>query len=114
MRIGELAKRTGLTTYTLRYYEQIGLLPCPSRGLSGIRDYDESVLGWIEFLGRLKTTGMPIRDMLRYTALREMGACTRNERRKLLEDHRDHVRVRITELETNIQILDDKIAGYAD
>ena len=61
MKIGDLAKRTGLTAHTIRYYERIGLLPRASRR-SSQREYDASILPWIEFLGRLKTTGMPSRD----------------------------------------------------
>ncbi|MEY9413635.1 DNA-binding transcriptional MerR regulator [Bradyrhizobium japonicum] len=70
MKIGDLAKRTGLSAHTLRYYERIGLLPYADRDRSGQRDFDASILTWIAFLDRLKTTGMPIRDMLRYAALR--------------------------------------------
>ncbi|HEV2673335.1 MAG TPA: MerR family transcriptional regulator, partial [Aliidongia sp.] len=72
MKIGDLAKRTGMSTHTLRYYERIGLLPYAPRS-SSQREYDESILPWIEFLGRLKTTGMPIRDMVRYAGLRAKG-----------------------------------------
>ena len=68
MKIGNLAKRTGLSAHTIRYYERIGLLPRADRDSSGQRDYGASILVWIEFLGRLKTTGMPIREMLRYAA----------------------------------------------
>ena len=47
MKIGELAKRSGLTAHTLRYYEKIGLLPDADRDRSGHRDYDASALVWI-------------------------------------------------------------------
>lgn len=113
MKIGELAKRTGMTAHTLRYYEKIGLLPYASRDPTGKRDYDESILGWIEFLGRLKTTGMPIRNMLRYAELRSLGVGTETARRELLEEHRNQVRMHVTELQACLHILDIKIAGYA-
>ncbi len=113
MKIGELAKRTGLTAHTLRYYERIGLLPYALRDASGQRDYNESVLGWIEFLGRLKTTGMPIRNMLRYAELRALGAGTEPERSKLLEDQREIVRSHLAELQSCLLVLDKKIAAYA-
>ena len=71
MKIGELAKRSGLTAYTIRYYERIGLLPYADRNQSRHRDYDATILTWIEFLGRLKTAsdgavsvGERIRDRL--------------------------------------------------
>lgn len=113
MKIGELATRTGLSPHTLRYYERIGLLPYADRDRSGQRDYDASILNWIDFIGRLKTTGMPIREMLAYAALRERGAGTEMERRQLLEQHRDRVRARLAELSECLLVLDTKIAGYA-
>jgi DNA-binding transcriptional MerR regulator len=54
MRIGELARRSGLSVHTIRYYEAIGLLPYPSRDQSGKRSYNATILAWIDFLGRLK------------------------------------------------------------
>lgn len=113
MKIGELARRSGLSTYTIRYYERIGLLPVADRDRSGQRDYDASILTWIEFLDRLKATGMPIREMLRYAALRERGAGTEAERGALLERHRERVRAHVAELKACLLVLDTKIAGYA-
>jgi DNA-binding transcriptional MerR regulator len=114
MKIGELAKRSGLTAHTIRYYERIGLMPYADRDRSRQRDYDASILVWIEFLGRLKTTGMPIRDMLRYAELRERGNGTEAGRRALLERHRESVRAHIDELNACLLVLDTKIGGYAE
>lgn len=112
MKIGELAHRTGLSVDTLRYYERIGLLPRPPRAASGHREYDASVLTWIEFLQRLKTTGMPIAGMLEYARLRDRGPETARARRRLLEAHRERVRAHVAELQSCLAVLDAKIAGY--
>ena len=114
MKIGQLARRSGLSAHTIRYYERIGLLPRADRDGSGQRDYDVSILIWIEFLRRLKTTGMPIREMLRYAALRERGPATGAERRALLEAHRETVRAHVAELQACLLVLDSKIGGYAN
>ena len=113
MKIGELARRSGLSAHTLRYYERIGLLPVADRAASGHRDYDAAILAWIEFLNRMKTTGMPIREMLRYAALRAEGDATIDARRELLEAHRELVRAHVAELQACLFVLDTKIAGYA-
>ncbi|AXS40355.1 MerR family transcriptional regulator [Breoghania sp. L-A4] len=113
MKIGELARRSGLSAHTIRYYERIGLLPYADRDGSGQRDYDVAILTWIEFLNRLKTTGMPIREMLRYARLRERGEETGAQRRVLLEEHRERVREKVAELQDCLLVLDTKIAGYA-
>jgi DNA-binding transcriptional MerR regulator len=112
MKIGELAKRTGLSAHTLRYYERIGLLPRAHRGPSKQRDYDSSILTWIEFIQRLKTTKMPLRQMLLYARLRERGASTELQRAALLAEHRAVVRAHVAELQSCLKILDRKIAGY--
>ena len=114
MKISDLAKRCGLSAHTLRYYERIGLLPYADRDRSGQRDYDASILSWIEFLGRLKTTGMPIRDMLLYAKLADSGKATFSERRQMLEEHRERVRAHVADLEACLRVLDGKIASYAE
>lgn len=114
MKIGELARRSGLTTHTIRYYERIGLLPLADRDAGGRRDYDAAMLTWIGFLDRLKTTGMPIRDMLRYAALREAGPDTAPQRRALLQAHRDRVRAHLQDLQSSLLVLDTKIDSYVE
>jgi len=113
MKIGDIAGQTGLTAHTIRYYERIGLLPFAPRDSTGQRVYDASILTWIEFLGRLKTTGMSIQEMLRYAGLRAQGAATEDARCKLLTEHRDQVRLKVAELQACLLVLDNKIAGYA-
>jgi DNA-binding transcriptional MerR regulator len=114
MKIGTLARKSGLSTHTLRYYERIGLLPYADRDRSGQRDYDDNILNWIEFVGRLKTTNMPIRDMLRYAEFVGLGDQTFRQRREMLEKHRDRVRDHLAELNACLRVLDKKIAFYTE
>ena len=113
MRIGELAKQSGLSVHTIRYYETIGLLPCPTRDRSGQRSYEVSILAWIDFLERLKTAGMPIKKMICYADLWQRGPATAAERRKLLEEQRERVRGRIAELRSCLGVLDKKILNLS-
>lgn len=112
MKISELAKISGLSAHTIRYYEQIGLLPYADRDYAGHRDYDVSILVWTEFLGHLKSTGMPIREMLEYAKLRETGAGTEAARQDLLIAHRKRVRSKLAELQDCLHVLDSKITTY--
>ena len=114
MKIGDIAGKTGLSAHTIRYYERIGLLPFAPRDSTGQRVYDASILTWIEFLGRLKTTGMSIQEMLRYAELRAQGVATEEARCELLAEHRDQVRIRVAELQACLLVLDNKIADYAN
>lgn len=113
MKIGELARRSGLSAHTIRYYERIGLLPPPDRDSGGQRDYDASILEWISFLNRLRSTGMPIQGMLDYARRRQEGPASEPARLALLEHHRAAVSAHIAALQATLPLLDHKIAGYA-
>ncbi len=114
MKIGDLARQSGLSAHTLRYYERIGLLSYTHRDASHHRDYDPSILTWIDLLKRLRASGMPIRTMLNYADLREQGPSTMAQRRALLETHRDTVRAHVAEMTACLDVLDGKITGYSE
>ena len=78
-------------------------------GPRGQRTYDLSILAWIDFLERLKTAGMPIKKMISYADLWQRGPTTAGRRRKLLEEQRESVHVRIAELRSCLGVLDKKI-----
>lgn len=113
MKIGDLARRCGFTTHTIRYYERIGLLPRASRAGSNHREYDESILTWMTFLEALKTTGMPIRDMVRYAKLQAEGPSSAPARRALLVAHRSKIQDHVADLQARLVVLDTRIAGYS-
>lgn len=112
--ISDVAARTGLTTHTLRYYEDLGLIDDIDRAESGHRRYRESDLAWIEFLKRLRRTGMPIEEMRYFAELRRSGPDTAAQRQRLLEEHRSRIRAEIADLGENLAAIDTKIAYYAE
>ncbi len=111
--ISQMASLTGLTEHTLRYYERIGLVQSVLRASSGHRQYSSADLVWVGFLLRLRTIGMPIRQMQQYAALRQQGDGTAAARRGMLETHLDKVRARLQQLRECEQILIGKVAHYA-
>jgi DNA-binding transcriptional MerR regulator len=110
--VGEAAAKTGLTTYTLRWYEQEGLVEPVGRDAAGRRRYTPDDLGWLELLTKLRRTGMPVRDMRRYAELAREGDVTLGARRRLFEQHRDRVLTRIAELQQDLQMINYKIELY--
>ena len=113
--IAEAAEQLGLTPDTLRYYEKDDLLlrPVP-RSASGHRRYAEADLRWIELITRLRSTGMPIRDVRRYAALVRAGAGNEDERLALLEAHREQVLRQLAEVTAHLSAIDYKIGLYTD
>ena len=61
--IGRVAKATGVAAKTIRYYEEIGVLPTPSRTAAGYRQYDESSVERLRFIRRARSLGLPLRQL---------------------------------------------------
>ena len=111
--IAEAAEATGLTTHTLRYYERDGLLlDAVDRASSGHRRYSEDDLGWIRMVTRLRSTGMPIREVRQYADLVRAGDGNEAERLELLVAHRDRVRQQLDEVATHLAAIEYKIGLY--
>lgn len=113
MTIRQVARETGLSAHTLRYYERIGLIAPISRAPNGHRRYSGDDVGWITFLMRLRATGMPISRMKQYSDLQRQGDATLTERLALLEEHRREVKKRIEELNYNLAVIEHKIEYYS-
>lgn len=110
--IDDVAKRTGLTAHTLRYYERVGLIAPVGRAPGGQRRYVASDMAWIEFLLRLRTTHMPIGKMQAFAKLRGVGDETVPDRRRMLEDHLTEVLSEIELMRRSADALQAKIEYY--
>ncbi|MGW3205295.1 MerR family transcriptional regulator [Streptomyces sp. NPDC001135] len=111
--ISEVVAFTGLTAHTLRWYERIGLMPHVDRSHTGQRRYSNRDLDWLDFVTKLRLTGMPVADMVQYAELVREGESTYRERQELLESTRRDVLDRIAELRDTLAVLDHKISFYA-
>ena len=110
--IQEVARVTGLSTYTLRYYERIGLIHPINRKENTRRCYTTDDVGWIDFLLKLRATGMSIKDMQRYAELQRQGEETLPERVEMLKALRVNVEARINELNEHLNLVHYKIEIY--
>ena len=80
--IGDLAKATGTSVVTIRYYEQIGLLPTPSRTAGNYRTYRSEHMSRLRFIRHCRDLGFTldqIRDLLRLSS-RKDAACAEVDR----------------------------------
>ena len=111
MAISEVAKKLGISVDTLRYYEKLGLIRRVRRS-GGKRHYAEHDIGWIEFIKRLKATGMSLSQIREYSELRYLGNSTVSERRAMLEEHALKVEADIKRLQRNQKVLRKKIELY--
>ncbi|MFJ2892229.1 MerR family transcriptional regulator [Streptomyces sp. NPDC087305] len=110
--IAQVSERTGLSHDTLRYYEKAGLIERVGRSTGNQRRYQAADLAWLEFLLRLRETGMSIADMQRFAALRAAGNVSVADRLAMLRAHRAELTDRIRTLRRNAAVLDHKIDHY--
>lgn len=100
-----------MSIYTLRYYEKEGILK-PIRNEVDQRQYREVDFTWIEFVLKLKATGMNIKNIKQYATLREIGDSTIEERLELLLMHQEQTRLLYASIGENLKHLEQKIAFY--
>ncbi|MGF7436627.1 MerR family transcriptional regulator [Lentilactobacillus senioris] len=110
-KIGEFAQLVGLSTYTLRYYENEGLI-VSQRDTNGVRYYTDQDVKWLGFLLHLKGTGMKITDLKTYVRLRAQGDSTIAERSQLLERVKRESEAEIRERQNSLAVLSKKIDWY--
>ena len=112
MTIREIAAKTNMSTDTLRYYERIGLLPPVPRNAAGIRNYDEYFVNFINFIKKLKASGMSLEHIIDYIRLAAMGGATMQERQKLLAEARETLLDKINSLQLVAELADYQLRNY--
>ncbi len=110
--IGTLARQSGVSPHTLRFYEAEGILKPAARGENGHRRYLPEDIQWLGFVLRLKQTGMPLGEIQQYAALRAQGEATVAARLTMLELHRRRLASKIEELSNCADALDEKMRVY--
>lgn len=112
MTITEVSKKVNLSADTLRYYERIGLIPEVNRTESGIRNYTEEDLGWIEFSKCMRNAGMSIEALIEYIKLYKKGDVTLEARKQLLISQKDVIKERLEEIQNTFDRINYKIKNY--
>lgn len=110
-KIHEFSKMTGLTPYTLRFYEKEGLITV-NRDQNNIRIYDDRNKEWIDFFLHLKKTGMTIEDLKQYLTWWYEGDSTNQNRLDLLQKQKELALKEMEQIQQGIEVLDYKIEVY--
>ena len=108
MRIGELARQTGTTTHSIRFYERNGLLPSAGRSDNGYREYDHSDAERLRLLVGLRRLDLPLEQASELASLCLDGKCQQSSEdlRAAIADKRTEVARRLEEL----HFLDRRLA----
>ncbi len=98
MKIGELARQSGVAATALRYYEKAGLLPASRRTSSGYRTYDRDVVSRLAFIRAAQAVCVCVAEIRDVIGIRDAGTAPCAHVLQLIERHREEVQSRIREL----------------
>ncbi|MDU1911274.1 MerR family transcriptional regulator [Fusobacterium sp.] len=110
--IKKVAEKTGLSEYTLRYYEKEELLTSIKRDEAGRRVYDDEDMETINTITCLKNTGMPIKEIRKFIKCTIKGDSTLKERRKMVLKQKKMVEEKIEELKKELNKINKKLDYY--
>lgn len=112
MTINEVSKKYKVSCDTLRYYERIGVIPEVHRNSSGIRDYTEEDLRWVELALCMRNAGLSIETLVEYQRLYQEGDSTIKARLDLLTEQMDILKEQKKQIEDTMDRLSYKISRY--
>lgn len=110
--IGQVAKKTGLSPYTLRYYDHEGLMPFVKRNANGRREFTDENLEFIDLITCLKATGMQLSEIRKFVELAVQGDATLATRLKIFKQQQQAVRKQIEQSQKYLAKLDYKVRFY--
>ena len=110
--IGDVARLSGVSIDTLRYYDRAGLLGAVHRDGGGRRVFDRDTLGLLDVVLRLRRTGMPVEEVGHFVELVGLGDAERAGRLELLRAHRRRVLSQLDQLQGDLTVIEWKIAVY--
>ena|SRR5689334_17267021 len=108
MSIGEVARQTGVRTSTLRYYEEIGLLPAPAR-VNGQRRYDPNVLQSLALIHVAQQAGFTVSEIQVLLNSIVAGATPSAQWQALAQHKLQEVEARLRDIQSMKQILEEVI-----
>lgn len=114
MQIGEVARRGGLATSAIRFYEDEGLIPPPERTKSGYRDYDPAVVDRLAFIRAGQAVGLTLRELGQVLQIRDRGDSPCRHVTELLDERIEEVGERIEDLQSLRRDLSTLRAQAAD
>ncbi|MDD2924458.1 MerR family transcriptional regulator [Rhodoferax sp.] len=111
LKVGELAKRTGLTVRTLHHYDSIGLLTPSARSEAGYRLYNQADVGRLHSIQALRHLGLPLADIASMLARGGEGLSDTIARQIRALDHEI---TQATELRARLHLLQDRLAAGSE
>ncbi|MDO5292534.1 MAG: MerR family transcriptional regulator [bacterium] len=110
--VKEISEITGISSHTIRFYDNEGLFPFTKRSKTNVRLFPEEYLEWIHFIHCLRDTGMPLAEIKTYIALAKEGDSTSKERYNMILKQKEKAEQDVINMQKRVALLDKKLDYY--
>lgn len=110
--IKEVADMFGITTDTIRYYEQVGVIPTITRGENGYRQFTTQDINWVFLAKSLRSAGVSIESLIQFTLLSQVEGDERLAQKDILKEQLVEVDSKLEEMMSVRNLLQYKIDTY--
>jgi len=112
--IHEVAQKMGISTYSIRYYHDHGMLPFVQRDENNNRVFNDVDLEWLNIIVCLRATGMPVERIQHYLDLVQEGDSTVPERYEMMQAQQERTLSEISDLQNHLSTITFKVDHYAE
>ena len=112
--VKDVAQMMKISAYTIRYYDNEGLIPFVSRTQSNIRKFSDYDLSWLKTVHCLRATNLSINDIKKYIYLCLKGNKTIKQRADIIFAQEEKLKEQLKELQRQMEILQKKKKYYKD
>lgn len=112
--IQEVSKKVNVSTYSIRYYDDHGLLPMVTRDGNNSRVFDDVDIEWVEIVTCLRATGMPLAKIKHYIELCLEGDKTVRERYRIMVEQQRETMAQAEKIQAHLRLINKKVDHYAN
>lgn len=112
--IQEVSKKVNISTYSIRYYDDHGLLPTVKRDENNNRVFDDVDIEWVEIVACLRATGMPLAKIKHYIELCLEGDQTVRERYRIMVEQQRETMAQAEKIQAHLRLITKKVDHYAN
>lgn len=109
MNIGEASKNSGVSSKMIRHYEELGIIPRPSRTESGYRRYNENDIHVLRFVRHSRELGFSMKDIKQLVGLWKNKSRSSAQVKTIAKKHRDELQRKLNEIQAIISTLDNLV-----
>ncbi|WP_100487297.1 MerR family transcriptional regulator [Sporolactobacillus pectinivorans] len=112
--IQEVSQKVNVSTYSIRYYDDHGLLPTVKRDENNNRVFDDVDIEWVEIVTCLRATEMPLAKIKHYIELCLEGDKSVPERYRIMVEQQRETMAQAEKVQAHLRLINKKVDHYAN